>query len=241
MTDKLTKERLDRLEHWVKCGVRLSQEHALSLMAAARASLELQAYGELRRQGISVGGAQQAWYMAHATCDALGLDYEETAPCDITAAVAARASLEGQNGACGCHACEVLPQLHEQVAQMCEYLSSKRDEVPCDSWHLRDLIIKLNDAAADVVAEAVGPYDPPQRGSNLERLYRLVRPPSLSPRPEPTPSAAARASLEGERQQLLEEAARLLRNHVAGENVDDPMHYWADNWDALPPEPTNGR
>lgn len=35
----------------------------------------------------------------------------------------------------------------------------------------------LNNAAADLVAEAVGPYDPPQRGSNLEKLYRLVQAP----------------------------------------------------------------
>ncbi len=47
--------------------------------------------------------------------------------------------------------------------------------------------------------------------------------------------AAARqlpaASEEAERQALLEKAAKLLRNHIAGENVDDLMHYWADEWD----------
>jgi hypothetical protein len=35
------------------------------------------------------------------------------------------------------------------------------------------------------------------------------------------------------RAELAEQAARLLRNHVAGENVDDLMHYWADEWDAI--------
>lgn len=119
---------------------------------------------------------------------------------------------ERERAPCSCHSCEVLPKLHEQVAQMCEYLGSKREEVPCDSWHLRDLITKfkaetaklqesyrtqtlaltkviheresarrdleaLNNAAADLVAEAVGPYDPPQRGSNLEKLYRLTQAP----------------------------------------------------------------
>lgn len=32
-------------------------------------------------------------------------------------------------------------------------------------------------------------------------------------------------------------AARLLRNHVAGENVDELMHQWADDWDAVTGEP----
>lgn len=39
--------------------------------------------------------------------------------------------------------------------------------------------------------------------------------------------------LEERRAQLTEQAARLLRDHVAGENVDDLMHHWADEWDAL--------
>ena len=39
------------------------------------------------------------------------------------------------------------------------------------------------------------------------------------------------------RAELAERAARLLRNHVAGENVDDLMHYWADEWDAVTGEP----
>jgi len=83
---------------------------------------------------------------------------------------------------------EQLQELHEQVAQMCEYLGSKRDEVPCDSWHLRDLIMRL-------------------------------------------------APAEHERAALAEQAARLLRNHVAGENVDDPMHQWADEWDHVVAQP----
>lgn len=48
---------------------------------------------------------------------------------------------------CTCHSCEVLPMLHEQIAQMCEYLGSKREDVPCDAWHLRDLIVKLRSKA----------------------------------------------------------------------------------------------
>jgi hypothetical protein len=32
--------------------------------------------------------------------------------------------------------------------------------------------------------------------------------------------------------ELGNRAAKLLRDHVAGENVDDLMHYWADDWDA---------
>lgn len=38
---------------------------------------------------------------------------------------------------------ELWDELCEQVAQMCEYLGSNRTDVPCDSWHLRDLIVKL--------------------------------------------------------------------------------------------------
>lgn len=85
-------------------------------------------------------------------------------------------------------AAEQLQELHEQVAQMCEHLGSKRDEVPCDSWHLRDLIMRL------------------------------------------APAGHERAA-------LAEQAARLLRNHVAGENVDDPMHQWADEWDHVVAQP----
>lgn len=100
----------------------------------------------------------QAWELAY--------DGEAPAPDDIdwcacvtgapvptrAAAIAqALATLEAQTRAeyaarpCQCHSCEVLPMLHEQVAQMCEHLGSKRDEVPCDSWHLRDLIAKAAD------------------------------------------------------------------------------------------------
>lgn len=56
-------------------------------------------------------------------------------------------------------------------------LAEKGDQSGCAERELRKLRKKyriLNNAAADLVAEAVGPYDPPQRGSNLERLYRLV-------------------------------------------------------------------
>ena len=55
-----------------------------------RQEQELQAYDELRRQGISVGAAQQATHMAKAACEALGLNYDDTAPADITAAVRTR-------------------------------------------------------------------------------------------------------------------------------------------------------
>lgn len=42
------------------------------------------------------------------------------------------------------------------------------------------------------------------------------------------------------RARLAEKAARLLRDHVAGENVDDLMHHWADEWDALTGESHRG-
>ena len=35
---------------------------------------------------------------------------------------------------------------------MREYLGSKRDEVPCDSWHLRDLITKFR-ASDNLIAK----------------------------------------------------------------------------------------
>lgn len=40
-----------------------------------------------------------------------------------------------------------LAELHEQVAQMCEHLGSKREEDPCDTWHLRDLITRFKSHA----------------------------------------------------------------------------------------------
>ncbi len=53
----------------------------------------LEAYDELRRHRVSVGLAQQGLHMARAACEALGLDFEDTAPVDITDRVA---SLEAQ-------------------------------------------------------------------------------------------------------------------------------------------------
>jgi len=44
---------------------------------------------------------------------------------------------------CSCHSCEVLPQLHNQIAEMCEYLGVDPKERPADSWTLRDELIKL--------------------------------------------------------------------------------------------------
>ncbi len=35
-----------------------------------------------------------------------------------------------------------LHELYEQIAQMCERFGDKRTEVPCDSWRLRDNILK---------------------------------------------------------------------------------------------------
>lgn len=48
------------------------------------------------------------------------------------------------------------------------------------------------------------------------------------------------AEPRGDRAQLGEQAARLLRDHVAGENVDDLMHHWAEEWDALTGESYRG-
>ena len=49
--------------------------------------LGLEEYAELIRDGISVGAAQQATHMAKAACEALGLDYDDASPADITEAV----------------------------------------------------------------------------------------------------------------------------------------------------------
>lgn len=38
---------------------------------------------------------------------------------------------------------DLLRDMHEMVAQLCEDLGSKRDEVPCDIWHLVELIRQL--------------------------------------------------------------------------------------------------
>jgi hypothetical protein len=54
-----------------------------------------------------------------------------------------------------------------------EYSLSQADSEDALAKLRRDFE-ELNNAAADLVAEAVGPYDPPQRGSNLEKLYLLV-------------------------------------------------------------------
>jgi hypothetical protein len=37
----------------------------------------------------------------------------------------------------------LLNDMHEMVAQLCEELGSKRDEVPCDIWHLVELVRQL--------------------------------------------------------------------------------------------------
>lgn len=44
---------------------------------------------------------------------------------------------------CTCHSCEVLPQLHAQVAQLCKYLGIDPAALPADSRALRDAIVKL--------------------------------------------------------------------------------------------------
>ena len=37
----------------------------------------------------------------------------------------------------------MLHETHGQIAEMCEYLGLKREEVPCDAWQLRDALIRL--------------------------------------------------------------------------------------------------
>lgn len=44
-------------------------------------------------------------------------------------------------------------ELCEQVAQMCEHLGLKRDEVPCDAWQLRDAIVRLRIRAEQAEAK----------------------------------------------------------------------------------------
>lgn len=94
---ELTRELLDELETDVRAklnataglagNVLVSGADVLSLLAAARELEELRPYAELKRGGITTGGAQQAWHMAHAACEALGLDYDDTAPVDIADAI----------------------------------------------------------------------------------------------------------------------------------------------------------
>lgn len=99
-------------QHDRRVMARLIQEAELAIRADEREPLESRAreleerlaklslYDELRRQGISVGLAQQGLHMARATCEALGLDFETTAPVDITERIqrqdARIASLEAQ-------------------------------------------------------------------------------------------------------------------------------------------------
>jgi hypothetical protein len=113
----MTLTELEALEHVAKNGhpatrgwVAVKGEQLLTLAALARRALEMeereagiwgrvnalaekvleqQDYDELRRDGISVGAAQQATHMARAACEALRLSYDDTAPADITAAVRA--------------------------------------------------------------------------------------------------------------------------------------------------------
>lgn len=82
----MTEMTLERIAELLSTGVPPSPDEYAWLLTRA---LELQAYDELRRGGISVGAAQQATHMAKAACEALRLDYDETAPADITAAVRA--------------------------------------------------------------------------------------------------------------------------------------------------------
>ena len=48
----------------------------------------------------------------------------------------------------------MLNTTHGQIAEMCEYLGLKRDEVPCDAWQLRDALIRLR-AECERLREAV--------------------------------------------------------------------------------------
>lgn len=85
--EALAKAAQEREAAGIKGGVTVLPKVLLSLVAAARELEELRPYDELRRHGISVGGAQQAKHMAVAACEALGLDYDDTAPVDIADAI----------------------------------------------------------------------------------------------------------------------------------------------------------
>jgi len=78
------------------------------------------------------------------------------------------------------------------------------------------------------------PANPPgaYRRNPIDVTTQALRVALASPQPSPE------AWQSGYRLRLLEDAARLLRNHVAGENVDDLMHYWADKWDLYPAQPS---
>jgi len=41
---------------------------------------------------------------------------------------------------CTCHSCEVLPELHARIAELCERLGASQQEMPCDVWTLERLI-----------------------------------------------------------------------------------------------------
>jgi hypothetical protein len=96
-----------------------------------------------------------------------------------------------------------LQELHEQVAQMCEAMGSKRDEVPCDSWHLRDLIVKQTKGVAtehagreEAVADArrmhyLGNVIRARSQAEQDELTRLMR--KYPPEPVPTPSPPSEA------------------------------------------------
>lgn len=62
---------------------------------------------------------------------------------------------------------EIISSWEKLVASQVDHVITERDQI-------RARLADLNNAAADLVAEAVGPYDPPQPGSRLERLYLLV-------------------------------------------------------------------
>lgn len=80
---------------------------------------------------------------------------------------------------CTCHSCEVLPLLHEQIAQMCEHLGSKRDDVPCDSWHLRDLIVKQVTVLQTVTTERNALLEFVQR--NYRRFFDALHVSKVTP------------------------------------------------------------
>lgn len=134
-------------QHDRRVMARLIQEAELAIRADEREPLESRAreleerlaklslYDELRRQGISVGLAQQGLHMARATCEALGLDFETTAPVDITERIqrqdARIASLEAQlEGMTGERDAErVISQEWESKAYKLEaQLASAREE-----------------------------------------------------------------------------------------------------------------
>jgi hypothetical protein len=122
---------------WAHARHRLAQRDATRdelIRAEGRERIaELEAYDELRRHRVSVGLAQQGLHMARAACEALGLDFEDTAPVDIAERIA---SLEAQlatareeNAAWQAKAKSIADSLQEYVDTVSKQLATAREAV----------------------------------------------------------------------------------------------------------------